>query len=132
MRDACTSDENGVFADAAARVESAFITGAGGDLNGDHVADAVAVLATNTGGSGRFYTVHAIIGDEGGRFRDVASRLIGDRIAVQGTEVVDGVIEVLILDRGADEPFSAEPHIAMLVRLVFEGGSLTEMSRSLP
>ena len=125
-------DENGVFVDAAARVESAFIAGAAGGLNDDSVPDAVAVLATNTGGTGRFYTAHAIIGDEGGGFRDVASRLLGDRITVQGVEVVDGVIEVLILNRGADESFSTEPHIATLVRLVLEGGSLTEMSRSQP
>ena len=51
-------DESGRFVDEAARVRSTFITGAAGDLNGDGILDGAAVLATNTGGSGTFYTVH--------------------------------------------------------------------------
>ena len=88
------------------------------------------MLATATGGTGRFYTVHAIFGDEAGGFRDVASVTIGDRIAVQGVEMVDGTIEVSILDRAVDEAFSVEPHVPVLVRLAFEDGLLAEEPRS--
>ena len=92
-------DESGRFADEEARVRSSFITGTAGDLNGDGILDGVAVLATNTGGSGTFYTVHAILGDADGGFADVDSVFLGDRIAVPAVAVSGATIEVSILDR---------------------------------
>ena len=117
-------DEDGRFADEEARVRSEFITGAAGDLNGDGILDGVAVLATNTGGSGTFYTVHAILGDPDGGFGDVDSVFLGDRIAVPGVELIGATIEVSILDRAEDEGFATEPHIADVVRLVLRDGEL--------
>ncbi len=119
-------DESGRFVDEAARVRSAFITGAAGDLNGDGILDGAAVLATNTGGSGTFYTVHAVLGDEDGGFRDVGSAFLGDRIAVPGVELVGATIEVSILDRAEGEAFTVEPHVPVEVRLVLEDGALIE------
>ena len=119
-------DESGRFVDEAARVRSAFITGAAGDLNGDGILDGAAVLATNTGGSGTFYTVQAILGDEDGGFRDVGSVFLGDRIAVPGVELTGATIEVSILDRAEGEAFIVEPHIPAVVRLVLEDGALVE------
>ena len=117
-------DGSGRFENEAARVRSAFITGAAGDLDGDGILDGVAVLATNTGGSGTFYTVHAVLGDPEGGFRDVDSVFLGDRIAVPGVELSGATIEVSILDRAEDEGFATEPHIADVVRLVLRDGEL--------
>lgn len=114
--------------DETGRVNSAFITGAAGDLNGDGILDGAAVLATNSGGSGTFDTVHAILGDAGGGLLDVASVLIGDRIVVQDVEVRDNIVEVSILDRAEDEGFTTEPHIAVGVGLLFEDDSLTQVA----
>ncbi len=120
-------DESGEFADEEARVRSSFITGTAGDLNGDGILDGVAVLATNTGGSGTFYTVHAILGDGDGGYTDVDSFFLGDRIAVPGVTAIGSSIEVSILDRAADEAFAVEPHIPGVVRLTFRDGELFKL-----
>ena len=121
-------DEDGWFANQEARIHSEFITGTAGDLNGDGILDGVAVLATNTGGSGTFYTVHAILGDPDGGFSDVDSVFLGDRIAVPGVTTSGATIEVSILDRAEGEAYAAEPHIPAVVLLVFRDGELFRQS----
>ena len=123
-------DESGRFADEEARVRSVFITGTAGDLNGDGILDGVAVLATNTGGSGTFYTVHAILGDADGGLRDVDSVFLGDRIAVPGVTTSGAGIEVSILERAEDEAFAVEPHIPAVVRLELRDGELRRQRAS--
>ncbi len=117
-------DESGRFANEEARVHSSFITGTAGDLNGDGILDGVAVLATNTGGSGTFYTVHAILGDADGGFRDVDSLFLGDRISVLAVDLDGATIQVSILDRAEDEAFAVEPHIPAVVCLELRDGEL--------
>ena len=121
-------DDAGRFTDEAARVRSDFVSGSAGDLNGDGHIDGVAVLATNTGGSGTFYTVHAILGDANGGYTDAASALLGDRIALSGVTVSGATIEVSILDRAPDEPFITEPHIPAVVRLTLEDEAWVEVT----
>jgi len=117
-------DENGEFFDEEARMTSGFITGAAGDLNGDGLLDGVAVLATNTGGTGFFYSVHAVLADGDGGFRDVGNVFIGDRVTVTGVELNGPRIEVSRLERAAGEPFVAEPTIPSPVHLILEDGEL--------
>ena len=120
-------DESGEFADDEARVRSAFITGTAGDLNGDGILDGVAVLATNTGGSGTFYTVHAIVGAGDGGYTDVDSFFLGDRIAVPAVDLSGATIQVSILDRAEDEAFAVEPHIAAVVCFELRDGELFKL-----
>lgn len=117
-------DENGEFFDEEERISSTFITGAAGDLDGDGLLDGVAVLATNTGGTGFFYTVHAILADGDGGSRDVGSVFIGDRVTVTSVELSGPKIEVSRLVRADDEPFVAEPTIPDVVRLEVKDGEL--------
>ncbi len=117
-------DEDGEFFDEEGRITSCYITGASGDLDGDGLLDGVAVLATNTGGTGFFYTVHAILADGDGGFSDVGSVFIGDRISVTSVELSGPMIEVSVLVRADDEPFVAEPTIPDVVRLVLRDGEL--------
>lgn len=117
-------DENGEFWDEEERVTSCFITGAAGDLDGDGLLDGAAVLATNTGGTGFFYTVHAILADGDGGLRDVGSVFIGDRIAVTSVEMSGPTIEVSILVRADGEPAVATPTIPVVLLLTLEDGEL--------
>ncbi|MBI5303424.1 MAG: PD40 domain-containing protein [Chloroflexi bacterium] len=62
-----------------------------GDLNGDGVPDAAVVIATNTGGTGVFHDLYAVV-NERGTPKPVASFALGDRVqlkaaAIQGSEV---------------------------------------------
>ena len=57
-----------------------------GDLNGDKVSDAAVILATNTGGSGTFYDLHAVL-NEGGKPVDVSYVLLGDRVQIKSLTI---------------------------------------------
>ncbi|MCY3924146.1 MAG: hypothetical protein OXG52_01335 [bacterium] len=117
-------DETGYTPDEEAMIDSTFITGAAGDLNGDGLLDGVTVLTTNTGGTGFFYTVHAILADGDGGFRDAGNVFIGDRVTVTGVELSGPRIEVSRLVRADDEPFVAKPTIPSPVHLILEDGEL--------
>jgi putative hemolysin len=62
---------------------------AAGDLNGDGANDAAAELWANTGGSGVFEYLVALL-DQGGSLRQSAATLLGDRVKVQSMEVQGG------------------------------------------
>ena len=74
-----------------------------GDLNGDKVSDAAVILATNTGGSGTFYDLHAVL-NEGGKPVDVSYVLLGDRVQIKSLTIRDGVIEVSMITHGPKDP----------------------------
>jgi LysM repeat protein len=63
-----------------------------GDLDGNGIADAAVLLVENSGGSGSFLYLAAVI-DENGRPVNVATTLLGDRVqpaslSIQGGEIV--------------------------------------------
>ena len=70
-----------------------------GDLNGDNASDAAVILATNTGGSGTFYDLHAVL-NEGGKPVDVAYALLGDRVQIKSLSIKEGVIVVSMITHG--------------------------------
>ena len=74
-----------------------------GDLNGDKVSDAAVILATNTGGSGTFYDLHAVL-NEGGKPVDVSYVLLGDRVQIKSLTITDGVIDVSMITHGPKDP----------------------------
>ncbi len=81
-----------------------------GDLNGDGLADAAVVLAADPGGSGTFYTLHAVTGAPG-EATDAGSVFLGDRIVLRGMAVESGSVSVDLLDRREGDPMSAPPMI---------------------
>ena len=73
-----------------------------GDLDNDGVDDAAVVLSYNGGGSGTFYSLLAVVNENGAPLH-VASIGLGDRIRLNSLEIVAGVITVKMIAHGPSE-----------------------------
>jgi hypothetical protein len=109
--------------DAASEVVIFFERSLAGDLDGDGVEDAAAILVEQSVGTGTFYRLHALLSD-GNEARDVSSRLLGDRITVEALRIEDGVIETDVLIRRPQEPEVAEPTIPLTLSFVLTNRGL--------
>ena len=88
----------------ATEVDQVFFQAAGfGDLDGDGNADAAAVLAVQSGGSGSFYYLAAML-DQAGEPEQAGVALLGDRIQLQSVTIQDGLIVVRMKAHAADDP----------------------------
>lgn len=74
-----------------------------GDLNGDGSADAAAILAESGGGSGTFIYLAVLINDAG-TWRNVATTYLGDRVQVETMTIEAGEIVVAGVTHGPDDP----------------------------
>jgi hypothetical protein len=74
-----------------------------GDLNGDKVADAVVVLIENSGGTGVFHTLVAVL-NEGGKPVSVAEAPLGDRIQLKSLEIKNGEVVLSMVTQGPGDP----------------------------
>jgi len=74
-----------------------------GDLNYDSINDAAVILGINTGGSGAFIIIAAVL-DIGGSPAHVASVYIGDRAINNNLAITSGEILSDILIHGVDDP----------------------------
>jgi hypothetical protein len=97
--------------------------GAFGDLNGDDSEDAAIVLTTDSGGSGTFYELAAVV-DQDGDYVNVATAPLGDRIVVNDLAIEEGVILVDMIAQGPDDPMCC-PTQHVLRSYVLEGDALT-------
>lgn len=91
------------YPDSASGVQVSFIQGQTGDLNGDGVEDALAVLGVETGGSGTFIHLAALLAQDG-TARPLPAVLLGDRIQVKSLDIQDGQAMVKMLTQGSDDP----------------------------
>jgi hypothetical protein len=98
-----------------------------GDLDGDGVPEAVALLWKSSGGSGVF-TYVAVVGNRGGNVENVATALIGDRQQVRSLSIVDGRIVAEVIGHGPGEPLCCPTEKQ---RLTWElaGGGLRELPK---
>jgi len=94
-----------------------------GDLEGDGEPDAALILVQDPGGSGTFYYV-AVAVAQGGRSTGTNAVLLGDRIAVDGLTIADGVITVRYKGRESHDPMSARPEVEKSLSLVLDNGKL--------
>lgn len=78
-------------------------TVANGDLDQDSIPDAVVVLAENSGGSGTFIYLAAVLNEYGEPVNTSTIRL-GDRVQVQSLRVIDGQILVTALTHAPEDP----------------------------
>jgi hypothetical protein len=73
-----------------------------GDLDGDGVDDAAVLLVENSGGSGSFVYLAAIL-NRGGKPENIATQLLGDRVQVQSLTIESGKIVVEALTHSPDD-----------------------------
>ena len=96
-----------------------------GDIDGSDGADAAAITVEDPGGSGTFFSLHALINDED-VLRDADFAFLGDRVRIEGVSIHDRVITVAMLDRAQDTPFAEEPTIPVIRQFRLESGTLVE------
>ncbi|MFH1486326.1 MAG: hypothetical protein ABIH46_09665 [Chloroflexota bacterium] len=82
-----------------------------GDLNGDRVEDAAVILVTNTGGSGFFKELAAVVNDMG-MPKHVASVELGDRTKVDSLIIESGKIAIKAIVVGPGDQACCPTHEA--------------------
>lgn len=99
-----------------------------GDFNGDGKDDAAFILTQEPGGSGTFfYAVVALAGDE--KCVGTNAILLGDRIAPQTTNFMNGEIIFNYAERKPQEPMTASPSVGVSKYLKVISGVLTEVQK---
>ena len=96
---------------------------ASGDIDGDGRSDTIVVLSQQSGGSGTFYYVAALLNGATG-VTATPGVLLGDRIVVNAVRVESGSVIVDLLDRAPGQPFTASPTVAMVRHFGVDRGSL--------
>jgi hypothetical protein len=84
-----------------------------GDLNSDGRPDAAVITATETGGSGTFIALAAVVDDQGTP-RQVAGVPLGDRVKVGSVSIADGTIEISLTRQGPNDPLCCPTEQATL------------------
>jgi hypothetical protein len=97
-----------------------------GDLNGDGVPDAAVLLAENSGGSGVFVYLAAVVDRDGQPVNDSA-QLLGDRPDIQSIVIDQGEILINMLVAGPDSPLCC-PNLPVSPRFRLEGDKLVELT----
>lgn len=95
-----------------------------GDLNGDGIEDAAVILAENSGGSGVFIYLAAVV-DQEGMPVNAATRLLGDRVEIKSLTIDNGQIVIAMLTQGPDDPFCC-PTVEVTLPFRLEGDQLVE------
>jgi hypothetical protein len=104
----------------ASRPSLALQTQALGDLDQDGVADAALILAENSGGSGTFIYLAAVLNEEGLPV-NTSTILLGDRVRVQSLQVLDGRIVVMALTHAPDDPLCCPTQLVEMTYLLDAG-----------
>lgn len=95
-----------------------------GDLDGDGVEDAAVILAENSGGSGVFIYLAAMVSQDGALV-NVATQLLGDRLQVDSVVIDSGQIVVTGVTHGPDDPMCC-PTLEMTAQYQLQGDTLVE------
>jgi hypothetical protein len=93
----------GSYRDSAAGLEVKIVSSAKGDIDGDDRPDAAVVLASQTGGTGTFMDLYAVL-DHGDRFLTRGPASLGDRVKVDSIRVSDRAIHLHLLTHGPTDP----------------------------
>jgi heat shock protein HslJ len=99
-----------------------------GDLNGDGLDDAVVVLVENSGGSGSFVYLAAVL-NRGGNPENVAMQFLGDRGQVQSLTIAEGEITVNLATHSPDDPMCCPSQQEVQV-YALQGNGLVQLSTS--
>lgn len=99
---------------------------ASGDLNGDGLFDAAVILATNTGGTGIFRDLHAMLNREG-QAVDVAAIVLGDRVQIKSLAIQEGEIVVDMMMHGPKDGLCC-PTVEVVQTYKLQGHNLILLS----
>jgi len=99
-----------------------------GDFNGDEFSDVSFLLTQNSGGSGTFFYVVVALGGKNG-YQGTNAILLGDRIAPQTSNWMNGEIIVNYAERKPDEPMTARPSMGVSKFLKITDSQLVEIEK---
>ena len=74
-----------------------------GDMNGDGRPETATVVVTTSGGSGSFFNL-VIFSDAESGLEQLAMRFLGDRLRIRSLEIIDGMLQMVSIEHGEDEP----------------------------
>ncbi len=97
-----------------------------GDLNGDGQQDAAVLLLDNSGGSGDFIYLAAVINDNGNA-RNIATQLVGDRVQFRNLKISSGNITADTITIADGESY-AQPSLKMHLLYQLQGDKLVQLS----
>jgi hypothetical protein len=97
-----------------------------GDLNDDGAADAAIILTANTGGSGAFVNLHAVL-NEDGKPADAGLTLLGDRVQVKTLAIQGGALVVDLMTHGPKDPLCC-PTMEVVQTYKLQGNTLVLLS----
>jgi hypothetical protein len=100
-------------------------TTASGDLDQDGVADAAVVLVENSGGSGNFIYLAAVLNANGVPV-NTSTILLGDRVKVQSIQVVDGQIQLAIFTHAPEDALCCPTQEAEM-KFLLDAGQLVPL-----
>lgn len=96
-----------------------------GDLDQDGVEDAAVFLATQSGGTGHFVELAAVLNSSGSPI-NVSTRSLGDRVIVEGGAVAGGLITLNMRVQGPSDPMCC-PSQAVTWTFRLENGQLVKL-----
>lgn len=99
---------------------------ASGDLNGDGLFDAAVILATNTGGTGIFRDLHAVLNQQG-QAVDAAAIVLGDRVQIKSLAIQEGEIVVDMMTHGPKDALCC-PTVEVVQTYKLQGNNLVLLS----
>jgi len=97
-----------------------------GDLTADTVDDAAVILVVSGSGSGTYYYQAAALNKDG-MYSGTNAVLLGDRVAPQATQIMDGTIIANYAERAPGEPMTAQPSVAVSKYMQVQGEILVEV-----
>jgi hypothetical protein len=103
---------------------------ANGDLNGDGVEDAAVILNADSGGTGTYAYLSAVL-NQAGKAEPVTSALLGDRVQVNSLAIADEVISVVMTTQGPNDPMCC-PTLVVTNTYQLEGTQLALTSSTEP
>jgi hypothetical protein len=103
---------------------------AAGDLDGDGIGETVAFLWSATGGSGTRNYI-AVFGRSGTAIDNRSTALIGDRVKLRQARIVEGRVEVDVVEHGPGDAMCCPSVEATLVWL-YDGRDLRKAPRAIP
>lgn len=126
---------NGVYEEPIAKSSAKVVVTlqsqtASGDLEGNGIQDAVVALTVQTGGTGTFYYLFAVLNNNGTP-KPIASVQLGDRIKLNALAIQNGEISVDMVTQGPKDPM-AKPTLAVTRKYKLIGSQLVSTTPDTP